>query len=97
MMPNAPTKEELFYAELAGKAVGDIELWGKAIVEVNAQLETGRCDLNQFVEAIKRMSGYMLQRAKDYSSRADEFSKAAFLERYENSGESPAAPKSQAN
>lgn len=100
MKPNAPTKEELFYAALAGDICGDLELVGRMLTGVeNASLE-GHDPIEAYhsLQSLLGTFGHrVIRKAADYAESADAFSKAAFIKRYEHSGESPAAPKSQAN
>ncbi len=92
-----PTPEELFYAKMAGSAVGDLESCArflKALIKArNIKLITD----NQLLGQLAIASDKALEVAELYSRNAEDFSKACFLKRFELSGESPAAPKSQAN
>ncbi len=104
MSLSTPTKEELFYAELAGKACGDLELIGRILLGVKKidlphahYLEIYPGMFESLQKSIAEIAKRAIEKAEAYSKQADAFSKAAFLERYEQSGESPVAPKSQAN
>ena len=92
-----PTPEELFYAKMAGSAVGDLAAVGQFIDSLAKHSESGLITTQNLVKNLRVLAEHIECGASKYTRQAEDFSKACFLKRFELSGESPAAPKSQAN
>ena len=92
-----PTPEELFYAKMAGSAVGDLESCARFLKALIKARNTKLITDNQLLDQLVLASDTATEVVEFYSKTAEDFSKACFLKRFELSGESPAAPKSQAN
>ena len=92
-----PTPEELFYAKMAGSAVGDFASVGQFIDSLAKHHVSGLITAQKLLENLRLLAMHIERGATEYTKQAEDFSKTCFLKRLELSGESPAAPKSQAN